>query len=85
MTDAADNYLRAGIHGHCACDRRHWIVVHRRCNYSAFNGSRWTLSAYSRLVCSNCWHTWRTKATYVDQIPDGQWPERKHGADKVQA
>jgi hypothetical protein len=45
-------------------------VVMRRCNYSAFNGYRYTPSAYSLVECfaPGCnWMT-RTKAAYVDQL-----------------
>jgi hypothetical protein len=60
----------AGMHGHCRCDRKYWAVIHRRCNYSAFNGYYWTPSDYSALRCGNCGHVWRTKANYVDSLPD---------------
>jgi len=30
-----------------------------------------TPSAYSEVTCGTCERRWRTKATYVDQLPDG--------------
>jgi hypothetical protein len=49
-----------------------WVVVARRCNYSAFNGYRWTPSDYSEVRCTrpDCLGRWRTKAKYVDALPD---------------
>lgn len=52
------------IHG------KRWAVTQRRCNHSAFNGYRETPSAYSEVVCLNCHARWRTKAAYVDALPD---------------
>lgn len=43
----------------------HWVVVDRNCNYSAFNGSRYTPSDYSLIRCLGCGKFWRTKAKYV--------------------
>lgn len=57
----------------CQCepkDRSRWVVVDRHCNYSAFNGYRWTPSDYSKVVCMRCGVPWRTKAAYVDTLPD---------------
>jgi hypothetical protein len=57
-----------------ACrDRAHrdtWEVWSRRCNYSAFSGSRWTPSNYSQIHCRTCGHLWRSKAAYVSGLPD---------------
>jgi hypothetical protein len=47
---------------------RQWFVLQRQCNHSAFNGYRWTRSAYSSLRCAVCGAIWRTKADYVDQL-----------------
>ncbi|GAA3085622.1 hypothetical protein GCM10020000_88090 [Streptomyces olivoverticillatus] len=49
-----------------------WVVLQRRCNHSAFNGYRRTPSAYSRVLCTapGCAAAWRTKAAYVDDLPD---------------
>lgn len=60
--------ITAGIHGHCQCPQEHWRVVHYHLNYSAFSGYHATHSAYSRLSCDLCGHTWRTKAAYVERI-----------------
>lgn len=48
-----------------------WIVTTREGNRSAFNGRRFTHSAYSEVVCLRCVNTWRTKAAYVSELPDG--------------
>jgi hypothetical protein len=59
-----------------ACqDRTHrpyWVVVQRKHNRSAFNGYRWTPSAYSLVRCTapGCGGVWRTKAAFVDGLPD---------------
>ena len=45
-------------------------VLTRMGNYSAFNGYRWTPSDYSQVACTDCGATWRTKAAYVDTLPD---------------
>jgi hypothetical protein len=50
--------------------RAHWYVTQRRCNYSAFNGYHYTPSDYSRVRCPDCGMTWRTKAAYVEELPD---------------
>lgn len=50
--------------------RPHWRVRVRKANYSAFNGYRRTPSDYSDLTCTLCGGSWRTKAAYVDEIPD---------------
>lgn len=49
---------------------RRWRVTQHRCNHSKFNGSRWTPSAYSALVCDapHCSGGWRTKAPYADTL-----------------
>ncbi len=57
-----------------AClDRTHrprWRVVVRKANHSTFNGRKRTPSRYSEVKCLACCHTWRTKAAYVDELPD---------------
>lgn len=50
--------------------RQYWVVDVRRANYSAFSGYHRTPSAYSQLRCTQCPAIWRTKAKYVDEIPD---------------
>jgi len=49
---------------------RNWIVLQRRCNYSAFNGCHWTPSRYSQIECLTCGMIWRTKANYVNLLKD---------------
>jgi hypothetical protein len=54
----------------CDCnDRTAWVVEDYRCNYSAFNGYRRTPSRYSRIRCTRCRGTWRSRARYVDTLP----------------
>lgn len=54
--------------------RPFWRVIQREQNASAFNGYAVTPSAYSSLRCipalGGCGTVWRTKAAYVDEIPD---------------
>lgn len=48
-----------------------WYAVDIRCaNRSAFNGYRWTPSDYSGVRCCKCGTVRRTKAAYVERIPD---------------
>lgn len=73
----------------CICGRKRGdytdlIVTQRRCNHSAFNGYHRTPSDYSNVVCTRkgCWGTWRTKASYVESLPDIKHIERSNN-DKV--
>lgn len=50
--------------------RSTWSVDVRNANYSAFNGGRRTPSAYSQVYCGTCGAVWRTKAAYVDTLPN---------------
>jgi hypothetical protein len=53
--------------------RAHWAVVQRKGNASAFNGYHWQDSDYSQVICQapGCQRgSWRTRAAYVDQLPD---------------
>lgn len=50
--------------------RRHWRVLMRNANRSAFNGYRRTPSDYSAVRCPACHLVWRTKAAYVATLPD---------------
>ncbi len=59
----------------CKCTPRSILVLDRNCNYSAFSGYHRTYSDYSRVGCTKCGHTWRTKAGYVDAAPDGTYEE----------
>lgn len=54
------------VHKH----RARWAVAVRKANYSAFNGGRRTSSDYSLVRCAECGRRWRTKAAYVDTLPD---------------
>jgi hypothetical protein len=62
----------------CSCgDRRRWRVRDYRCNYSAFNGYHRTPSDYSSVMCLGCSRSWRTKAAYVDGLPNLSEKERQ--------
>lgn len=55
------------------CAREHrvsWYVNVYQGNSSAFNGYHFTRSAYSECRCAACHRVWRTKAAYVDTLPD---------------
>lgn len=59
----------------CQCEERQkpmaqraWFVVDYKCNYSAFNGYKYTNSDYSSVCCHACRRTWRTKAGYVEDL-----------------
>ena len=56
----------------CKCNPRdaQWEVWQRKCNHSAFNGGRYTPSAWSSVHCVTCGALWRTKAAYVNALPD---------------
>jgi hypothetical protein len=62
----------------CSCEEskkpvaeRAWSILDYKCNYSKFNGSRYTPSAYSLITCARCGSYWRTKADYVEALPRG--------------
>ena len=62
---------------HCAERRkpiqeRNWEVWQRLCNYSYFEKPRGSrhLSIYSTVYCKSCQALGRTKAKYVNSIPD---------------
>jgi hypothetical protein len=62
------------------CMRDHrgaWTVVHRECNFSAFNGYHYTPSDYSLVLCGTCGRRWRTKAAYVRTLPDQSTTARR--------
>ncbi len=54
-------------------DQRAWVYWDYKCNYSAFNGSRYTPSDYSVIHCNCCGATWRSKMT-------GPWPQSARGS-----
>lgn len=61
----------------CWCNERNkpiaerkWTVGRRKYNESAFNGGHRTPSKYSDVICSGCGTVWRSKAAYVDKLPD---------------
>lgn len=59
----------------CACfpylkgnrrPRAEWVVTLRECNYRR----GYNPSTYSEVRCTKCGRIWRTKAKYVDRLPD---------------
>jgi hypothetical protein len=59
------------------CMREHrgsWYVVQYKCNHSAFNGYHETRSEYSGVRCNACGRYWRTRAAYVETLPDAPPP-----------
>ena len=78
----------------CKCSERKkpvqdraWVVIDRECNYSAFNGYRYTPSAYSKVYCPVCESMGQTKASYVRHLKDAgkEWwkkPSDKEGDPK---
>lgn len=67
-------------HNPCTCKgknrRKKWVVVHRNCNYSYFESPKGGkhYSVYSLVTCKTvgCSGFFRTKAKYVDGLPDGK-------------
>lgn len=55
-------------------NRRAWTVWQRHCSHSAFNGYRRKVSQYSTVRCLVCGALGRTRARWVDQIPDWLGP-----------
>lgn len=73
----------------CSCDKKplwdlHWAVINRNCNYSAFNGYRYTTSDYSCVVCTACGAVWRTKAAYVERLPDARMKDGGGGWERIE-
>jgi len=52
------------------CSDSRIVVSHRRHNHSVFRGRFGTASRYSEVVCTFCGWRWRTRAEYVDHLPD---------------
>lgn len=62
--------MSGGTSCKCSTERRAWYVLQRRCNHSKFNGGLHTPSAYSEVRCAACGKRWRTRAAYVERLPD---------------
>lgn len=64
--------MSSGIACKCTGTRKermtNWEVLQYKCNYSIFNGNRYTPSDYSCCHCTSCGMVWRTKQLYVDQL-----------------
>jgi hypothetical protein len=61
-----DEHVAPCTRGH----RERWFVLQRHANASAFNGYRPQRSDYSLVGCGACGRRWRTKAAYVEALPD---------------
>lgn len=54
---------------------RLWRVIKRNENNSYFVKNRSQWSAYSCVLCLRCRTVWRTKATYIDHLPNATQDE----------
>ena len=62
----------------CRCEgtrkekMKNWVVRERNCNYSYFEYPKGEkhYSDYSLVVCKKCGGMFRTKAKYVESLPD---------------
>lgn len=56
----------------CKCNNPDWEVVQYKCNYSDFEYPKGKChrSEWSGVVCNSCGAYWRTKAKYVDSLPE---------------
>ena len=61
----------------CVCGRKRGdtadlVVTALKCNHSAFNGYHKTPSDWSAVCCCrpNCYGRWRTKSSYVFDLPN---------------
>jgi hypothetical protein len=69
----------------CSCEktqkekRNNWVVIHRNHNHSYFESPKGAehYSDYSEVVCTKCSGSFRTKANYVDELPNGRWNGKK--------
>lgn len=54
------------------CNSSNLAVLNRKCNYSHFQAPKGQChySEYSTIECTNCGKIWRTKAKYVDNLPN---------------
>ena len=66
----------------CAAGPDKWVVVHRNCNYSTFNGRHYTPSAYSALKCQACGHRWRSKGKFVGKVRDATHEQATSGGER---
>lgn len=55
----------------CKCNNPRWEILHYKHNHSAFQYPKYGehYSDYSTVICRNCGSVWRTKANYVDKLP----------------
>lgn len=53
---------------------KNWKVVQRHCNHSYFQypGGAKHYSDWSSVQCLKCHRFWRTKAKYIDELPDAK-------------
>src|SRR6476660_3003376 len=49
--------------------KKNWEILQFKCNYSAFNGNRYTPSDYSAIHCTCCGNVWRTTSDIVYSLP----------------
>lgn len=58
--------------------KKDWVVTQRNANASAFNGYHSQWSEYSAVRCLRCGSSWRTKAAFVDSLPNApaDWMHR---------
>ncbi len=50
--------------------QKHWVVLKRNYQESAFNGYHREYTDRSTVMCPLCYRVWRTKAAYVRSLPD---------------
>lgn len=62
---------RCGEHKKPVKERR-WVVLQRNQRCSAFDGYRVMSSDYSCVQCHICGTCWRTKADFVNTLPNGK-------------
>lgn len=54
--------------------KQNWVVLHRNHNHSVFEypAGKEHPSAYSAILCKKCQMVWRSKARYVDDLPNAE-------------
>ena len=87
--------MSVSFHCHCPERRkpiaeRNWGVVQRNSRCSAFDGYHVRNSDYSSVVCLSCRATGRTKAAFVNQLPDitlkdGDWQYVKPQPQRIKS